>query len=77
MNEMIIYCHQIYSSGIEVNGDTIINTVLYADDQRALYILHNTTKQFGMKIALLKSKVVAFKGQVPVKSKTVIDNTIF
>jgi hypothetical protein len=33
-------------------------------------------EQFEMKISLLKYKVMAFKGQVVVRSKIVIDNTI-
>jgi hypothetical protein len=44
--------------------------------QRVLYTLHTPTKQFGMKISTLKSKVMAFRGQVPIRSKIVIDNTI-
>jgi hypothetical protein len=43
---------------------------------RALYTLQNTTKQFGMKISPLKFKVMAFKEQVPITSKTVTDNTL-
>jgi hypothetical protein len=43
----------------------------YTDDdlERTLYTLHDTTKQFGMETFLLKSKLMAFKGQVPIRSK--------
>jgi hypothetical protein len=33
-------------------------------------------KQFGMKFSTLKSKFMAFKGWVPVRSKIVVDNTV-
>jgi len=55
MNENI-HWNQIYSNGIEINDDTILNTLLFTDYQvllsdsddlqRALYTLHNTTKHF-------------------------------
>jgi hypothetical protein len=38
------------------------------DLQRALYTFHKTTKQFEMEISPLKSKVMAFKGQVLIRS---------
>jgi hypothetical protein len=68
-------------------NDTIINPLLFADDQillsgsdddlhRALYTLHNTTKQFQMKTFPLKAKVMTFKGQILIRSKIVIDNTM-
>jgi hypothetical protein len=46
------------------------------DFQRALYTLHNTAEQFVIKMSLLKSTVMAFKGRVPVASKIVIDDTV-
>jgi hypothetical protein len=81
---MIIPWNQIYSNGNEINDDIILNTLLFTDDhillsdsednvQRALYTLH-TTEQFGMEISPLKSKVMAFKRQVPIRCKTVIYN---
>jgi hypothetical protein len=64
---------------------TILNILLFSDDQVilpdsehelqiALYTLHNTTEQFGMNIFPLKSKIMAFKGQVPIQSKIATDN---
>jgi hypothetical protein len=38
--------------------------------------LHVTTKQSEREVSPLKSKVMAFTGQVPVRSKIVIDNII-
>jgi hypothetical protein len=46
------------------------------DLQRTLHTLHNITKQFGMKICPLKSKVMGLKRQIPMRSKIVLDNTI-
>jgi predicted acetyltransferase len=44
------------------------------DFQVALHILHNNTKQFGMKISPLKSKMTAVKRHIPIKRKIEIDN---
>jgi hypothetical protein len=41
-----------------------------------LYAFHNTTEQFGMEISPVKSNVMAFKGQVPIRSKVVLGDTI-
>jgi hypothetical protein len=38
--------------------------------------LCDPAKQFGMKISALEMEVMAFKGQVPIISKIVMDNTI-
>jgi hypothetical protein len=43
---------------------------------KALYTENKTKEQFGMKIPLLQSKVMAFKGQVPIRNTTVTDKTI-
>jgi hypothetical protein len=52
------------------------NLIPEDDLQRVLYTLHNNTEQFGMKILPLKNKVMVFKGQIPVISKTAIDDII-
>jgi hypothetical protein len=44
--------------------------------KHVLYTLYNTAKQFGTDIFELKPKLMALKGQVPIRSKTVIANTI-
>jgi hypothetical protein len=70
-----------------VVNDTLISTVLCSDDgvlildseidlQRAVCTLHNSRKQFVMKISSPESKVMAFKGQVPIRSRIVINNTV-
>jgi hypothetical protein len=57
----------MYINGTEINYDTVLNVLLFADDQvllpdiednlqTALYTLHNTKKQFRMKISPLKSR---------------------
>jgi len=42
--------------------------------KRALHSLHNNTMQSGLKMCPLKSRLMVFTGQNPVRSKTVIDN---
>jgi hypothetical protein len=45
---------------------------------REYYILCTTLlKQFGMKLPALKSEVMAFKVQFPIRSKTVTDKTSY
>jgi hypothetical protein len=72
MNELTIHWNQIYPNGTEINDDTVPTTLLFANVhvhlsdlkngfQRELYTFHKTTKQFGMKIPPLKSKVNVFK----------------
>jgi hypothetical protein len=39
------------------------------------YTLHNSVKQFRVKISPLKSKVMSFNKQVSIRSETVIDNS--
>lgn len=79
MNKIIIHFHQKYSNRIEVNGDTTLNTLFYADDQillqRALYTSNNTTEQFWIRMSSLKSTVMVFKQHVPIRSKLVTGNT--
>jgi hypothetical protein len=46
------------------------------DLQRAVYSSLNITKQFGMEISPITFKVMAFKGQVPVRSKIAMYNSV-
>jgi hypothetical protein len=45
------------------------------DVQRALHTLYSTTKQYRMKISGIKSKVMTFKGQIPIRNKVVMGNS--
>jgi hypothetical protein len=66
----LLFIEMRYTHRTEKNDDTILNTLLFTDDQvllshsadgvqRATYTLHNTKKIFGTKISPLKSKVMA------------------
>jgi hypothetical protein len=44
------------------------------DLQRRLHDLQKTVQTFGMEISHQKTKIMAFKGTEPVRSKIVIDN---
>jgi hypothetical protein len=77
----------MYLNGIETNDNTIFNSLLFAsgqvilsDSERNLFtesvMIFNNIKQLRMKISPLKSKVMSFKGQVPIISKVVMFNTI-
>jgi hypothetical protein len=49
---------------------------MQTENMGTLYILHNTTEQFGMEISPIMCKVMEFKGQLTLRSNTVILNTI-
>jgi hypothetical protein len=87
MNEIIKQWNEKYITGIKMSNDTKLNTILFADDQvviansddnlqRGLHALHQTVQAFGMKISHQKTKIMAFKGTEPIRSKIVIDNMI-
>jgi hypothetical protein len=70
-----------------MSNDTKLNTILFADDQvviansednlqRGLHALYQTVQTFGTKISYQKTKIMAFKGTEPIRSKIVIDNVI-
>jgi hypothetical protein len=44
--------------------------------QRGLHVLHQTVQTFGMKLSHQKTKIMAFNGTEPIRSKIVIDNIL-
>ena len=61
-----------------------INTLLFADDQviiqdtedklqKSVYILHQLSKDYNLKISTNKTKIMALKGKHSVRSKIEID----
>jgi hypothetical protein len=63
-------CHKNVITGI-----TIVCRWPKHDLQRALYTLNNTTNLFRIKISPLNSKVMAYERYVPMRNKTVTENT--
>ena len=73
--------------GIKIAQESYLNTILYADDQviiqsseddlqKSVFLLKNIGKEYNMKISTRKTKVMAFAGKDPVRSKIVLDNRI-
>jgi hypothetical protein len=71
--------------GILINGSMILDTLLFADDQvlsapsedelqQAIYNLQKTVSDFDMSISIEKTKIMAFSGKDPVRSKICISN---
>jgi hypothetical protein len=71
----------------KISNATKLNTILFADEQvvisnsednlqRGLHALHQTVQTFGMAISHQKTKIMAFKGTEPIRSKIVIDNMV-
>ncbi|KAJ4434368.1 hypothetical protein ANN_22927 [Periplaneta americana] len=81
-----ISIHQLFGELLNfLTSALTLNTLLYADDQviisnsednlqRGLYTLNEILKDFGMEISAQKSKVMAFLGQDPVRSKIIHNN---
>jgi hypothetical protein len=87
VNEIFKQWNEKYTTGIKISNDTKLNTILFAEDQvviansednlqRGLHALHETVQSFGMKNSHQKTKIMAFKGTEPIRSKIVIDNMI-
>jgi polyphosphate kinase len=66
-------------------GNTVLNTILFADDQaiiseseadfqRAVNRLENAANGFNMRISTMKTKAMAFQGKNHIRCKIVIDN---
>lgn len=68
-------------------GNVVLNTILFADDQvilstseeelqRATYKLQQIFRNYNLEISTQKSKVMAFEGKYPIRSKIVLANEI-
>jgi hypothetical protein len=71
--------------GISINRSMILNTLLFADVQvlivsskdklqRAIYNLQKMVSDSDMSISIEKTKIMAFSGKVPARSKICINN---
>jgi hypothetical protein len=74
-------------SGIRLNKNTCIISILYADDmaiiqesedelQRAIFKLNKITEEYCWKISVSKTKIMAFLGKYQIRSKIVIKDDI-
>lgn len=72
-------------SGIKLNKDTYINTMLFADDQfilqddedklqKSIHNLNTICKSYNLRLSRTKTKVMAWQGKYPIRAKIVIDN---
>jgi hypothetical protein len=71
--------------GISINKSVILDTLLFADYQVlivssedelqwAIYSLEKTVSDFDMSVSIEKTKIMAFSGKDPVRSKICINN---
>ena len=85
LNDMIQTWKQQITGGINL-GTLTVKTLAFADDQillaknedelqRMLYKLNIIAKTYNMEISPEKTKVMAFKGSHPVRSKIILENT--
>ena len=72
-------------SGIQLQGDIYVNSLLYADDkviiqetedqlQKAIFTFNTILRNYGLRISAAKSKTMAFLGKRPIRTKIVVDN---
>jgi hypothetical protein len=85
MNKIIQKMKVIRHGNIPINRNVNIDTMLFADDQVLLakseddlqYSVHNLNKiasEFSMEINMEKTRVMAFRGMEPIRSKICINN---
>lgn len=72
---------------ITLQGHKTLDTLLYADDQvlfgnnedelqYSIYHLHLIARNYNLEISTSKTKIMAFQGKLPVRSKICIENVI-
>ena len=87
MDDMIREWKKMVPSGIYLGNHVYLNLLLYADDQviiqeneddlqRSIYKLNQLCKEYNFHISLQKTKIMAFKGSVPIRSKIVLDDQV-
>ena len=87
IDEILQRWYKTGPKGIRLGGRKSIEAILFADDmavlaededslQRSLYNLNAIAKEFNMKISAGKTKVMAFLGKEPIRSKIVIDGKV-
>ena len=83
---MSVWRHQV-DKGISLTRNTHLNHLMFADDtviiqesedklQVAVHKLYLISKHFNMKISAGKTKIMAFHGKWPIRSKIVVENKI-
>lgn len=87
INDIIQKWKLIIKKGICITENDYLNILLYADDavilqegeddlQRSVHHLNKICKGYDIKISKEKTKVMAFCGKSPVRTKIVVDNKI-
>ena len=87
LDELMSTWQQGVDSGVKIGQGRFLNSLMFADDtviiqesedklQMAIHKLQSVSKDFNMVISGQKSKVMAFQGKWPLRSKIVIDNVI-
>lgn len=84
IDEIMRKWYETNPKGVKLDQERHLEAVLFADDlailaedednlQRALYKLNAIAKEYNMKVSTGKTKVMAFYGKEPIRSKIVID----
>ena len=87
INALIRHWRLTIHGNIQLSTNSTLDTLLYADDQVLLantedelqYSVHHLNviaQNFNMEISTVKTKVMAFQGKMPIRSKICIGNSI-
>ena len=87
MDDFLINWKHRVDAGIMLKRNLHINTLLFADDQviiqdtedklqKSVYILHQLSKDYNLKISTDKTKIMAFKGKHLMRPKIEIGGLI-
>lgn len=87
IDDLVLKWKDEIQTAIKIESNTPLNTLLYADDQiiiqetednlqRAVYRLSQNAIFYNLTISANKTKIMAFKGKNPVRSKIIVNGNI-
>lgn len=85
IDDLIRKWKKVVDPGLKISQGKYLNALLYADDviiiqnaenklQRSIHKLNDTCKEYNMRISIAKTKVMAFRGLEPIRTKIAIEN---
>lgn len=85
IDDLVRKWKQLVNVGFQISKNNFLNILLFADDlvviqnsesalQKSIFKLNEIGEQYNMKISLIKTKVMAFIGKEPIRTKIAINN---
>ena len=87
INDILKEWKTLVDVGIKLCDNIYVNTLVFADDQiiiqeneenlqKSMYLLNKICQSYNFKMSVKKTKIMAFKGKDPIRSKIVIEDKI-